>query len=30
MCGMGGNPRQDICQPSLRVDIIHLGGDNEA
>ena len=26
---MLGNPGQDIGQPSLRVDIVHLGGDDE-
>ena len=30
MNGMGSNPGQDIGEPSLRVDVVHLGRYDEA
>jgi hypothetical protein len=27
---VGCNPRQDVRQPSLRIDIVHFGRDDEA
>jgi hypothetical protein len=30
MGGIRGNAGQHICKPSLRIDVVHLGGDDEA
>lgn len=30
VCWIGGDPREDVGEPGLRIDVVHFGGDDQA